>query len=391
MLKIVTTHPIQYQVPIWRELARRGRVPFEVMFLCDHGYRSSYDEEFGAAFNWDVGMLDGYESRFVKKGRSPAGFWSLRLTLSLWFELLRRQPSAIWIQGWQVAGYWEAALLARFSNASLWLRGETNARSGSGKLRIARKAALSMLFSRVARFLCIGEANRAFYLAHGVAASRLASAPYCVDNDFFRHSAARHRASRDAIRAEWGVPKDAFCFLFVGKFIEKKRPLDIVAAAETLREKTRETHVIWVGSGALELTLRERARNCADRGGAGSSFVGFLNQSEIARAYGVADCLVLPSGPDETWGLVVNEAMASGLPVIISDACGCAEDLSLPGREDLIYPCGDVEALAASMSAVIENPPRDEEIARKIADYDFRKTVDTIEALYERVSAQDGR
>ena len=83
--------------------------------------------------------------------------------------------------------------------------------------------------------------------------------------------------------------------------------------------------------------------------------------------------------------------MASGLPVIISDACGCADDLSLPGREDLIYPCGDVEALAASMSAVIENPPGDEEIARKIADYDFRKTVDTIEALYERVSAREGR
>jgi glycosyltransferase involved in cell wall biosynthesis len=110
--------------------------------------------------------------------------------------------------------------------------------------------------------------------------------------------------------------------------------------------------------------------------------VGFLNQSEISRAYAAADCLVLPSNAKETWGLVVNEAMASGLPCIVSNACGCVEDLVDPIRPDLCYPVGDIIALERAMAAAITHPPPSELLRAHISKYDFTRTIDTVESLY---------
>ena len=227
------------------------------------------------------------------------------------------------------------------------------------------------LLRRVDRFLYIGEANRQFYLEQGINEERLALAPYCVDNDRFAAAAAATRPERHRIREEWGIPADAFCFLFAGKFVPKKRPFDLIEAARRIQRELpgNKIHLLWVGSGELGAALRQSCRACFDaekeisinisneRDGPTASFVGFLNQSEISRAYVAADCLVLPSDATETWGLVVNEAMASGLPCIVSNACGCAEDLVQPIRPDLCYPLGDISALAHAMAAAIADSP----------------------------------
>ena len=131
--------------------------------------------------------------------------------------------------------------------------------------------------------------------------------------------------------------------------------------------------------------LRCRRKKCvtqAESDDPNASFAGFLNQSEISRAYVAADCLVLPSDAQETWGLVVNEAMASGLPSIVSNACGCVEDLIEPIRPDLSYPVGDIAALERAMAAVITRPPKSELLRAHIAKYDTRQTIDTVERLY---------
>src|SRR2546430_2448520 len=105
MLAILTTHPIQYQVPLWQALARDGRVPFEVWYLTDHGVRVSPDREFGTAFAWDLDMLSGYPYQFIKTARraTPASFWSCRLAESLTVRLRNAGATTLWVQGWQVA------------------------------------------------------------------------------------------------------------------------------------------------------------------------------------------------------------------------------------------------------------------------------------------------
>lgn len=389
MLTIVATHPIQYQAPIWRELARRGSVPFELVYLCDHGLRESHDAEFGRSFSWDVDLLDGYPSLVLARGRSPTGFLSLHTTPELWRRMRETQTRVVLLLGWQVAGYWEAAAFARAHGAQVWLRGETNLRSVGRGLSTtwARRA----LFARVARFFCIGAANRAYYLAQRVAPEQLLAAPYCVDNDRFAVAARDNAARREQIRDAWSIPHEAFCFVFVGKLVAKKRPGDILeAAAILLRQRPlRPVHLLWVGDGALAEELKEGAQSLreADDPALGvvavaSTFTGFLNQSQISEAYCAADCLILPSGADETWGLVVNEAMASGRPAIVSAACGCADDLCVPGHDELIFPEGDVDALARSMEAVMTRLPSPEGLARTIAAFHLDRTVDAIETAY---------
>jgi glycosyltransferase involved in cell wall biosynthesis len=367
--------------------------------MSDQGLEARFDPGFGKSLSWDIDLLDGYQSEFLDtyKGQRSDSFWWLRLKRGFGSELRGMGAEVLWIQGWQVAAYWQAVFEARQARTEVWLRGETNARSTAGGIgRRFKSQLLRQLFRRVDRFLYIGEANRQFYLEQGVDEGRLAPAPYCVDNGRFATAAAAAASQRERIRQEWRIPEHAFCFLFAGKLIAKKRPFDIIYATQRLQDTLRDKkiHLLWVGTGELGAELRQFCHACFDaereasinalnrHNGPTASFIGFLNQSEIHRAYVAADCLVLPSDAKETWGLVVNEAMASGLPCVVSDTCGCAEDLIKPIRPDLCYPVGDISALERAMAAGITDTPPSQLLRAHVSKYDISKTIDAVEDLY---------
>lgn len=346
-------------------LARDGRVPFEVWYLTRHSIHPSKDQEFGTTFAWDIDMLEGYPHRFLDMpaDATPNSFWKCRARESLSQHLRDQKVKALWIQGWQVAAYWQAAWAARGTGAEIWLRAESNdLRPTPLWKRLIKRAMLGWFFTRIDQFLCIGTANRRLYRNYGVPESMLHDAPYAIDNERFARQADEIRNSKLEIRKGWKIPADAFCVLFCGKFIPKKRPLDIVAAAKHLLECSdqRRLHLLFVGSGELGAELRAECNVAFDAEDPGlsqvtrhsslptASFAGFLNQTEISRAYVAADCLVLPSDYEETWGLVVNEAMASGLPCVISDHCGCAEDLG-SAEFNSTYRCGSIADLKACL------------------------------------------
>ena len=398
MLAILTTHPIQYQVPLWQALARDGRVHFEVWFLVDHGVGVSHDQEFGKDFAWDLNMLEGYPHRFLTttRGATPVSFWKCRLGESLAKRLRMTDTTALWVQGWQVAAYWQAVWAAKRAGVQVWLRGESNDLAPTPIWKHGVKSlVLGEFFRRVDHFLYIGNANRQLYEKYGVPASRLHPASYAVDNDRFARQARSLRPQRLELRKQWGIPEDAFCVLFCGKFIPKKRPHDVVAAAQRLIESAQlpNIHLLFVGSGKLGLELR---RQClvvkdAENSGAGrdsafsnrnrppASFAGFLNQTEICQAYVAADCLVLPSDYGETWGLVVNEAMAAGLRCILSDQCGAAMDL---GRipQNRVFPCGNVLSLANCMADLLTSPESSAGVPLP-ESFSFTATISTVADL----------
>jgi len=292
MLAILTTHPIQYQVPLWRALAARGQVPFRVLYMSDRGLAARFDPGFGRAIAWDIDLTSDYPHEFldVERGSSEEAFLGLKLKPGFGRKLQREGYRAMWIQGWQTAAYWQAVWMARSAGLEVWLRGETNLRSNAsgGRMRIAKRLLLGELLRRVDRYLYIGSANRAFYLARGIALDRLSPAPYGVDNARFAHSAATLKPERLALRSAFGIDPDAFCFLFVGKLQPKKRPQDLLTAVRDLRTRlpgNKRVQVLLIGTGELEAALRASSPD--------EVFVGFLNQSEIAKAYVAADCLVL--------------------------------------------------------------------------------------------------
>jgi len=412
VLAILTTHPIQYQVPLWQALARDGRVPFEVWYLCDHAVRATADPEFGRTFAWDLGQgsLEGYPHRFLRtnprRSLRPADFFGLRLQEPLAPLFREKNVSALWIQGWQKLAYWQAVAQAKSAGVEVWLRGETNdlAPPGGGLRRWLKRTRLRWLFSRVDRFLCIGTANRRFYTQHGVPATRMFAAPYGVDHARFAAQASALRSRRAEIRAQWGIAADAFCVLFCGKFIPKKRPFDLVqASAQLAKSDAAAVHLLFVGSGVLGGDLRRAcdvvfdaettARSSAqpdDSLRPRASFAGFLNQVEISRAYVAADALVLPSDHGETWGLVVNEAMASGLPCVVSDAIGCGEDLVTTVDDALRFPLGDAARLGGALTRVRRTPPAADALGRVVGGHDFAVTIATVRAISARREAGKG-
>lgn len=395
MLAILATHPIQYQVPLWRALARDGSVPFEVWYLSRHGTTVSRDAGFGESFEWDIDLISGYPHRFLSPSADDvASFIGVRLPREARTLLRGSNVTAVLVNGWNVAAYWQAIRTARKLGMPVWMRGESNDLGTRPFLRgEARRAMHRWLFRACDEFLYIGSANKRLYESHGVPDTRLHFTPYAVDNERFERQADELRPTREAIRAAWSIPQGAFCVLFAGKLIPKKHPLDLIAAVSIAETGNHPLHLLFAGSGPLGPVLRSACATVFDAELNGptdpglttaprASFAGFLNQTQIARAYVAADCLVLPSDSGETWGLVVNEAMATGLQCVASDACGCAEDLVRPVSPRMCFSARDVKGLVAALTeARVAPPPRERWIAR-VGEFSVNRCVRAISSLW---------
>jgi glycosyltransferase involved in cell wall biosynthesis len=195
----------------------------------------------------------------------------------------------------------------------------------------------------------VGAANKRYFQSAKVPDCKLFFSPHAIDNARFAETAAS--AEPDKWRTAAGIPGKNTVILFVGKFIEKKRPLDLIRAFK--KAALPDATLVFLGSGRLEEAMHEQSS-----GAANIIFVPFQNQSAMPHAYAAADIIVLPSyGPYETWGLCINEAMACGKAVIASDHVGCAEDLVQPGRNGLIFPAGDADKLADCLARACANKP----------------------------------
>jgi glycosyltransferase involved in cell wall biosynthesis len=343
-LAIFTTHPIQYQAPWFRALAAADGLDIEVVFsYVPDAVRQG--EGFGVAFQWDVPLLAGYRYRLLATHDLPPPLptFARRWAGGIARTLEQIEPDAALVLGWQEISLVQALLVCRRRGIPIVLRGESNAlRARPGLVQLLHRH----YFSLCDAFLAIGRANADLYRAAGVPESRIVSAGYCVDNGRFVQAATALAGERASIRRAWSIAHDAVCFAFVGKLEPKKNVLHALEGVRLARERGKAVHALVVGAGEQ----MQAARAFCAAHALPASFTGFLNQTEISRAYVAADALVLPSGFGETWGLVVNEAMASGLPVIVSDRVGSAHDLVIDGETGFVFSYGDTTALAARIS-----------------------------------------
>jgi glycosyltransferase involved in cell wall biosynthesis len=347
----VASHPIQYQAPWFRELARAPDLDFSVLFVQQPDARQQ-GRGFGVAFEWDVPIMDGYRWQRVPaiRGRGGLkGFWAARIVQPR--ALLRElDPDVVLVTGWHTWGLVQLLLAASGLGIPVVMRGESNSmRRRPWPTRMLHR----MLLRRCAAFLPIGKASHQFYRSYGLPERLLFDTPYFVDNQRFVQAAGECLPRRPALRERWRIPPAAFCFCYAGKLEPKKRILDLLAALRIAAGKSSiALHLLVVGTGEL----MERAKAQAALHDLPVTFAGFLNQSEIASAYVAADCLVLPSDFGETWGLGVNEAMACGLPAIVSDHVGCGPDLVSEGMTGAVFPFGDAGALAQCMLRLAADP-----------------------------------
>jgi glycosyltransferase involved in cell wall biosynthesis len=289
------------------------------------------------------------------------------------------------VLGWQEVTLVQALLACRSRRVPVLLRGESNVLRSRGRaVSLIHRLYLGLCDG----FLAIGQADAAFSEAAGVRPDRIVTASYFVDNARFASDADRLRHERVSIRESFGLADGSTCFAFVGKLEPKKRPLDVIQGLRQARDRGADVCGLFVGSGEL----MEDARTAAQEYGVPVAFAGFLNQSEIARAYVAADALVLPSDFGETWGLVVNEVMATGLPAIVSDRIGAANDLVIHGDTGLVVPFGRTDAIADAMVRLTTQPAARVDMGRRARervyrDYSIARAVEATRTLIGRIGA----
>ncbi len=351
-LAVVSSHPIQTQAPWFRALAQV--VDLEVFYAHRQDAAGQAAAGFEQPFDWDVPLLDGYRYRWLDNVSPEPTVESFAGcdTPAIAPALADGNFDACIVTGWYLKTYVQAIRACWQARLPLMLRGDSHLGTTRPLLtKAAKYLPYRWLLPRVDAHLYVGEANRAYLRHYGVSDSQLFFVPHFVDNDRFSRSAASARATgaAGAFRASIGVPPGATVFLFAGKLVERKRATDFVQALAGLRASGRIVHGVIVGTGQEGAAVRDQAAML----GAPIHFAGFKNQSEMPGAYAAADCLVLPSSR-ESWGLVVNEAMACGLPAIVSDASGCAPDLVVPGRTGFVYSAANVPELWDRMRQVVD-------------------------------------
>jgi glycosyltransferase involved in cell wall biosynthesis len=256
------------------------------------------------------------------------------------------------VNGWHYKSAWQAIWAAWQSDVRVFVRGDSHLHSlRSRSVRLTKLVAYRRFVPRFDACLAAGEWSREYFAHYGARPDRIFFVPHVIDARYISSEGHRLSAMQSELRRLWGLREDSIVFLFVGKFTETKRPLDFVRAVYNASRNEGSVEGLMVGDGPLRGACEDFVRSHH----APVSFAGFLNQSQIVRAYASSDVLVLPSIA-ETWGMVVNEAMACRRPCLVSDRVGCGPDLVLPEETGIVFPHCNVPALAASMVKLARNP-----------------------------------
>lgn len=341
-LGVVTSHPIQYQAPWFRALAKR--IDLAVYFAHRATGQDQATAGFGVSFDWDTDLTSGYDHRFLQNVSSSPGI--VRFggcdTPSIPEVLAADRIDVVAVNGWHLKSYLQAARAARSLRIPVMARTDSHLDTPRPALTRAVKAITHPLFLRqFDMFLPAGDRAAQYLRRYGVPESRIRVVPYCIDVEAFRSAADHGRNKRDRLRAELGVLDGEKLVVFVGKLIAAKGIPILIEALAQLSAAGRALRLVVAGSGPLAGELAEMTKARA----LPATFIGFVNQTRLPEIYAAADVLALPSC-SETWGLVVNEAFACGLPAIVSDRVGCAPDMITDGVTGTVFQAGNVGQLA---------------------------------------------
>ena len=341
-LLLITEIIAPYRIPVFNELARTSGVDMLVVFLAetDCSFRAWHVYKNEINFNYVV----------LPSWRIRVGSRMLLLGRGLSHQLRRFAPDVIICGGYNYPASWQALFWAKRRRVPFVLWCESNRddlRDEFFPMEMAKRA----FISRCSGFVVPGQASREFVREFVVNTSSIHIAPNAVDVDLFESSAKVARFDAQALRCQLKLPERYL--LFVGRLVAEKGIFDVVNAFASLKAEIRRgLSVVFVGRGGDEVALKELALKVLP---GRVQFAGFVQREELPAYYALAEALVLPTHSDP-WGLVVNEAMACGLPVIVSDVAGCARDLVRNGWNGYVVKRGDVSGLASAIQKVIGVP-----------------------------------
>ena len=340
-LAIISTHPIQYNAPVFQLLSERKNIQIKVFYTWENSKNGIFDKKFGKDIKWDIPLLEGYDYQFVKNISKDQGTHHFKgmINPDLNKEINSWKADAVLIYGWCFHSHFKA--MRHFKGKiPVYFRGDsTLIDEVAGFKTILRRIWLKFVYRFVDYALYVGTKNKEYFLKHGLAENQLIFVPHAIDNKRFDGAGVEIENLAKDWRKELKINENDIVLLFAGKFERKKDPIILIKAANSI--KNEQFKIIFTGNGELEDEMKNLVSNNEN-----ILFLPFQNQTKMPILYTLCDVFVLPSkGPNETWGLAVNEAMACGKPVLVSEKVGCAIDLVKNGENGFIFKSGNVDDL----------------------------------------------
>ncbi|NRR91035.1 glycosyltransferase family 4 protein [Winogradskyella undariae] len=344
-IAIVTTHPIQYYAPWFKLLAQRQNVDVKVFYTWSQAAGEVKDKTFGKTIKWDIPLLEGYAYEFIENISKDPGTHhkngidcpELNTKINDW------QPDAILIFGWYLKSHFKAMQFFK-GKIPVWFRGDSTLLDDTpGLKQLLRKYYLTYIYRFIDKAFYVGSQNKAYFKSVGLKEHQLILAPHAIDNARFNDSESKHYEDQALVwRKALGYQPDDLVILFAGKFESKKQPDFLLKAVQKANKTLRHPlKLLLVGHGPLEANLKSLSKNDSH-----IKMIPFQNQSKMPILYRLGNVFCLPSkGPGETWGLAINEAMASSRPVISSTKVGCASDVVKEGSNGYVFDSNDEATL----------------------------------------------
>jgi len=343
---VVVSNPIQHFCPFYRALAGTGQIELRVIFLSPRGSVPFFDPQFGRTIQWQPGLLDGFDFRFLADAEPKSKRERAHALRHLAAELQEFQPDIVVSYGLETelarCGFaWTA-----WHRRKLFYISDSPDRKGRGSLyQRLRRMALPLVFRRVHAFLTVGDSNRDFYRRYGARENAIFRCPLTVDEDRLREASRRRALHRASLCDRYRLEADSFVILFVGKLTLNKRASDLIGALRLLLANgITWVHLVVAGDGPEGPALRKLvSAEIAPY----VHFAGFVPVTELPGIMASADILALPSAEDRH-PLAISEALYCGLPILASNGVGSvgANDDVQPGVNGFCFEVGDVPAIA---------------------------------------------
>ncbi|WP_316824782.1 glycosyltransferase family 4 protein [Pedobacter miscanthi] len=372
-LAIITTHPIQYYAPVFKLLAKKTQL--KVFYTWGEQSMVKYDKGFAKQIEWDIPLLDGYDYQFLANTSKDPGTHHFNgiINPGLVSAVQDFEPNAILIYGWA----WKSHLKAlRFFKGKIpiYFRGDSTLLDQQNNFKnLLRKIFLKWIYSHVDKAFYVGSTNKNYYSQFGLKEKQLIFAPHAIDNNRFEKIDQQETIK---IRKKLSIGADSILILFAGKLEPKKAPDLLLKALKKLANPNLQ--LLFVGNGQLQKELKTTAGNFSN-----IHFMDFQNQSKMPAIYQACDLFCLPSkGPNETWGLAVNEAMAAGKAILVSTKVGCAVDLVKPGINGEVFKSNDLDDLMQKLTELAESKEKLTKMGIQsqqiIQNWSFEKQVEAI-------------
>ena len=348
-LVIITEIIAPYRIPVFNALAQHPEIDLEVIFLAKTDPSTRQWRVYAEEIEFPYEVLPSWRTRLKK--------YNLLLNKKVTGSLRKANPDVIICGGYNYLASWQALRWAKRDRVPFLLWCESTANDDRAGHRVVESLKRNF-FDKCDGCIVPGTASAGYARQMGVSSERIFMAPNAVDNDLFAFHANEVRQNALRVRANLNLP--AQYFLFAGRLVKSKGIFELWEAYGSLNENLRSQFgLVFVGDGPLRLELETIAKSISP---GTIHFAGFVQRDELARYYGLADCLVFPTHSDP-WGLVVNEAMACGLPVICGQTAGCAADLvKMNGR---LVDSRNVDELAHAMQEIAADADLRKQMSRE--------------------------